>query len=236
MKDRKISLCITTYNRPELTLQSFKNALNDERISEIVIYDDGSTLENRSKLCGSYLFEKDNKVKLYFGEQNEGMSLAKKKAIELAENEWCLILDSDNEIISLSTIDAIYEDMVWEDYVIYCPSYAKPHFDYTMYEDHYIDSEDIKIYLQNNKFLKLLNTCNYFVNKKKYLEVYQYDKEIKGADTIWFAYNWLKTGNGFYVVPGMHYSHKVWEGSGWKENLQENRKKAKEIEMLIREL
>jgi glycosyltransferase involved in cell wall biosynthesis len=39
---RKISLCLTNYNRKELLMESFAHVLNDERISEIIISDDHS--------------------------------------------------------------------------------------------------------------------------------------------------------------------------------------------------
>ena len=35
-----LSFCVTTYNRFNLTIQSFEKILDDERVSEIVISDD----------------------------------------------------------------------------------------------------------------------------------------------------------------------------------------------------
>lgn len=232
----KISLCITTFNRVELTIQSFIGVLKDDRVSEIVIYDDGSSLDVQLELRKEIEDIGNKKINFYVSDNNEGMSLAKKTAIGLAENKWCYILDSDNRITSAS-IDALYhKTLEWENDVIYCPSYAYPNFNYTMYEAHLIDSEDVKIYMQDSKFLKLLNTCNYLVNKDYYLSVYAYDPEIKGADTIWHNYNHLKSGGALYVVKDLHYNHRVHEGSGWQQHANENRMKAKEIQKLIMEL
>lgn len=54
---------------------------------------------------------------------------------------------------------------------------------------------------------------NYFVNRDEYLSVYQYDKSIRGADGIFFMYNWIKSGNSLHIVPNMKYFHRVHEGS-----------------------
>jgi glycosyltransferase involved in cell wall biosynthesis len=229
-----ISICVTTFNRPHITLESFKNVLEDSRVHEIVIFDDGSDLDNRSLLANEIFKLASSKVKYYASDVNEGMSLAKKKAIELAEKDWCLILDSDNKIDKVY-LDKLFE-LEWHEDTIYCPSFAKPHFDYTEFEGDYIDQDSIKAYMLNSTFLKLINTCNYFVNKKRYLDTYVYNPTIKAADTIWHNYNHLKNEGAFYIVPGMHYEHAVHSGSGWKIDANENRSKAKEIQKLIMNL
>jgi hypothetical protein len=81
-----------------------------------------------------------------------------------------------------------------------------------------------------------MNTCNYLVNREEYLKIYQHNPEMKGTDTIWFNYLWLKAGNSFYVVPGMEYYHRVWEGSGFLADCDYNMKRAKEVKELIKQL
>lgn len=233
----KVSLCITTYNRPKETIESFWNVRNENRLHMIYVLDDHSGASYYN-LGANIIKESKNisvKTTIISNEQNLGMSRNKAKAISLSKTDWCIILDSDNKI-SPDYIDAIYKLEEWNKHTIYCPSFAMPNFDYRRFEGMYFDRENIKPYLTDKTFLRLLNTCNYFVNKNEYAKVYEYNPEIKGADTIWFNYLWLKAGNGFYVVPNCHYEHAVHPGSGWQQNLHENRKKANEIKELIFEL
>ena len=69
---KKISICVTTYNRPE-TIDSFKAVLADERVSEVIIVDDCSTKENYNKLIDNVLALKNTKVKLYRNNVNQGV-------------------------------------------------------------------------------------------------------------------------------------------------------------------
>jgi len=69
-----------------------------------------------------------------------------------------------------------------------------------------------------------------------YLENFVYNEDIKGADTIWFNYIWLKNGNSIYVVPEMEYLHTVGEQSGFLENVNINMKHAIDLEKKILEL
>lgn len=226
-----ISLCITNYNRYEMLMESFAQVLNDDRISEIVIVDDCST----DDIYGKVLAATFNmcKVRLIRNQKNLGMSLNKKRAVELAKNEWCVILDSDN-VIGPDYLDALPEFRIKS--TIYCPSFARPQFDYTRLTSIEINSLCVATFIDRKDGELLFNTCNYLVNREKYLLVYQHNPEMKGTDTIWFNYLWLKAGNSFYVVPGMEYYHRVWEGSGFLADCSYNMAKAKEIKELIKAL
>lgn len=236
-----ISLCITTYNRYELLIESFAQVLNDDRISEIVIVDDCSTDEIYGKVLAA-VFDMP-KVRLYRNQHNLGMSLNKKRAVELSKNEWCILFDSDN-VIGPDYLDALlfavnnhqklYRGMVPE--TIYCPSFAKPQFDYRKYEGWTTGAPFVKNLLKDPAVDCLMNTCNYVVNRAEYLRIYEHNPLMKGTDTIWFNYLWLKAGNSFYVVPGMEYYHRVWEGSGFLADCDYNMAKAKEIKELIKQL
>ena len=245
-----ISLCITNYNRYEMLLESFAQVLNDDRISEIVIVDDCSTDEIYGKVLAA-VFDMP-KVKLYRNQQNLGMSLNKKRAVELAKSEWCIILDSDNAI-GLDYLDALFKtghfyaaplrnrgittpEHYFYDNWIYCPSFAKPQFDYRKFEGWHTRLPYAKNLLKDPAGECLFNTCNYVVNRAEYLKVYQHNPEMKGTDTIWFNYLWLKAGNSFYVVPGMEYFHRVHDGSGFLADCSYNMAKAKEVKELIKSL
>lgn len=229
-----LSLCITTYNRFEMTMESFAQVINDDRISEVVIIDDCSEIEYYDKLAAATIDMP--KVRLIRNEKNLGMSLNKKKAIELAKSEWCIILDSDN-VISSAFIDALDERTErLGSKIIFCPDFAKPRFSYTHFDGHYIDRFTVGRHLLDPMAEPLLNTCNYVVNRDQYLGVFEHNPEMKGTDTIWFNYLWLKAGNSFYVVPGMEYEHRVHIGSGFLADCDYNMKQGKKIKELIKQL
>lgn len=228
-----ISLCITTYNRYELLMESFAQVLNDDRISEIVIVDDCSTDEIYAQVLAAVFHMP--KVRLYRNQQNMGMSLNKKRAVELAKNDWCILLDSDN-VVWPDYLDAIENMGPLSPYVIYCPSFARPQFDYRHFSKLHIDKDNVTDFLKKHMSEPVLNTCNYLVYREFYLATHQHNPEMKGTDTIWFNYLWLKAGNSFYVVPGMEYYHRVHEGSGFLTDCDYNMRKAKEVKELIKAL
>jgi len=227
-----ISLCITNYNRYEMLLESFAQVLNDGRIGEIVIIDDCSDMAIYDKVLAA-VFNMP-KVRLIRNDKNLGMSLNKKKAIESAKNEWVCIFDSDN-VMGLDYLDAMFTTpLPWDHTTIYCPSFAKPQFDFRKFSGwHILHGEAI---IDDPMGECLFNCCNYVVNRAEYLKVYENNPAMKGTDTIHFNYLWLKAGNSFYVVPGMEYMHRVHSGSGFLQDVHYNMKQAKEIKELIKQL
>jgi glycosyltransferase involved in cell wall biosynthesis len=250
----KLSLCITTYNRYELLKESYAQVIDDPRISEIIIVDDSSTepgiKEKVNSLAGG-------KVKVFHQAQNRGMSMNKRDAIAYASNPWVIIFDSDN-VIGVDYLDAFYEftsgGYVFEEFskiasiekFIFCPDFAKPEFDYRAFK---IGNGGIGmksgIYarrecaheIKNDSFNCLLNTCNYIVNRDFYLlNTYQYSPKHIASDTIWHAYNHLKAGGHFVVVPGMQYFHRVHKGSGFLQGIDHNMRMQAEVRKLIMEL
>lgn len=242
----KLSLCITTYNRPELTIKAFEKVYNDPRIDEIVIVDDCSTDQNWNALLNHVQNKREAegmncKIDLNRNQVNIGMSRNKARAVELAKNEWCILLDSDN-VIGADYIDALYKIIPDEDdqlnpQIIYCPDFARPQFDFRSISGRAFTPMMIAHEIANNDALNMaLNCCNYVVNRQKYLEVYKHDPRHKATDTVWFNYNWLKAGNYFYFVPGMQYNHLVHEGSGFMQNAAYNMARAAEVRRLIQQL
>lgn len=239
----KLSLAITTYNRPEMTIKSFEKVLNDERISEVVIVDDYSIEKNYNKL--EQLIESlgSKKIRLYRNESNVGMSLNKFKAIYYCLQDWIIIFDSDN-ILDTDYLDAFEKECFNNPIglptdMIFCPSGAMPKFDYKPLEGLVIDRYNIKEILTGNYAKQaewLLNTCNYIVNRDTYIDNYKSNHSMIATDTIWHNYNHLKNGGSLHVVPNMTYQHLVWEGSGWRESRRYNKEKAIEVRKLIEQL
>lgn len=215
-----------------MTIGAFKNVLDDDRISEIIIVDDCSDHAFYNPLQRAV--QGMDKVKLFRNDQNVGMSQNKSHAIFRSSNPWCIVFDSDNTI-DKSYIDALYKHQ-WDDHVIYAPSFAKPQFDYRKFISLKFDRRNVKHHIDKRMFDCLMNTCNYFVNRDAYLKVYEHNPEMKGTDTIWFNYLWLKAGYSFYVVPGMQYEHRVHDGSGFMVDCDYNLKKADELKKMIKAL
>ena len=228
-----ITLAITVWNRYEMLLESFANVIDDPRIDEILIMDDCSEDKYWDKI--KQLPKFNPKIKVVRQLENRGMSVNKRDAVFNSKNDWVILFDSDN-VIGKDYLDALEKYWVKALYEwIFCPSFAKPSFDYRKFNDSFFDLSQLPD-LTNPECSCLFNTCNYVVNRNSYLSVWEENKEIKGSDTIWFNYLWLKAENLFYVVPNMHYEHRVHNGSGFVQDLNYNMAKAEEIKKLISEL
>lgn len=249
----KLSLCITTYNRYLLTVESFAKVLEDPRIDDIVILDDASTDLSGVQLHA--LFANNPKVRVIRQTRNRGMSMNKRDAIAYARNEWAIIFDSDN-IIGLDYLDAFgaytgyFEALLNVEDVnkfIFCPDFAQPKFDYRQFNSSskggdknfrsgiYAAHECAKE-IADSDFNCLMNTCNYIVNRDFYLKVYQHNPEHIASDTIWHNYNHLIAGGHFCVVPGMQYFHRVHKGSGFMQGVDNNIAQAEKVRRLIQQL
>lgn len=248
----KLSLCITTYNRFELLKESYAQVVDDPRISEIIIVDDCSTEPGIKEKVNSLA---SGKVKVFHQAQNRGMSRNKADAISYAENEWCIIFDSDN-VIGKDYLDAFWKDRLQHEWsfgldnvspeldreemhpknIIFCPSFAKPEFNYSKYsypDMLRFDAKRAAFHIGDDTFNCLMNTCNYIVNRDFYLKNYQYNSEHIASDTIWHAYNHLKAGGSFHIVPNMQYYHRVHKGSGFLQGVDHNMKMQNEVRKMI---
>jgi glycosyltransferase involved in cell wall biosynthesis len=223
----RLSLCITTYNRPELTLQSFVQVLDDDRISEIIIVDDCSRLESVELLSSKCT---SPKIKLFRNAENLGMSRNKAKAISLAENDWVIIFDSDN-ILDGTYLDALV--FRFDKDVIYSPVFARPNFNYNKFSGWNILKGNVKEVVADSMGNCLFNTCNFVVHRDSYRDVYIYNPIHRASDTIWFNYLWLKSGREFYVIPNMEYFHRVHDQSGFMQDANYNMAQAEKVRKLI---
>jgi glycosyltransferase involved in cell wall biosynthesis len=226
----KLSLCITTYNRFELLKESYTQVIDDPRISEIIIVDDCSTepgiKEKVNSLAGG-------KVKVLHQVQNLGMSRNKADAISYASNDWVIIFDSDN-VITTDYLDAIPVYLSRD--TIYCPSFAKPEFDFRFHEGNFYNLKNVATAIKMDTYNVAMNCCNYLVHRDTYLQTYQYNEKHIASDTIWHAYNHLNAGGSFYIVPGMEYFHRVHKGSGFLQGVDHNMRMQAEVRKMIMEL
>jgi len=235
-----ISLCITTYRRDSLLFESFRQVLNDERVSEIVICDDFSPphfMEAIQAFC------QHPKIKLYRNAKNLGCYRNKAEAVRKASNEWVYLLDSDN-VITPECIDVLYRYNVsngWERNTILAPEFAWPTFDYRAFSGVTLSRENVRNYVNQKRFDCLINTANYFFHRDEYLKRHDPGIEPWTADTILTNYNWLKAGGYIHVLPGLQYFHRTddfkgEEGSHYVANVKKTNGLAKKIEQRLLKL
>lgn len=225
----KLTLAITVYNRWEMLLESFANVIDDDRIDEILIMDDCSDEEYWKKIKDLPAY--NPKIKVVRQLQNRGMSVNKRDAIFNSKNEWVIIFDSDN-VIGKDYLDALWKSNT-DKFIIKCPDFAAPLFDYRKFSGKYFSSVTASKSISDPMFNCLMNTCNYVVHRDTYLKVWQENMAMKGSDTIWFNYLWLKEGFSFKIVEGMKYQHRVHDQSGFMQDVDYNMQKAEEIKKLI---
>jgi glycosyltransferase involved in cell wall biosynthesis len=245
IKAMKLSLCITTYNRYDLLKESYAQVIDDPRISEIIIVDDCSTEPGIKEKVNSLV---GGKVKVYHQAQNRGMSRNKADAISYASCGWVIIFDSDN-VIGKDYLDAFFDYTHFDlpsfkpgesdTKNIFCPDFAKPEFNYSKYSDpayRFFNAEKASFHIGDDTFNCLMNTCNYIVNRDFYLKTYLYNQDHVASDTIWHAYNHLRSGGAFYVVPNMHYYHRVHKGSAFLQGIDHNMRMQNEVRKMIMNL
>lgn len=235
-----LSLAITTFNRFDLTIESFAQVIDDPRIDDIVVLDDASTDGSYEKLCKYY--RNIPKIRVLRQAQNRGMSMNKRDAIGYAKNEWVIIFDSDN-IIGTDYLNAFYNYLgngTPIEQNIFCPDFAKPDFDYTKYSNNgtggKYTAKEASSLINQDSFNCLMNTCNYIVHREKYLKTYQYNPTHVASDTVWHNYNHLKSGGNFHIVPGMHYYHRIHKGSGFLQGVDHNMRMQAQVRKMIMEL
>lgn len=214
-----ITLSITTYNRSELVTESFDKVITDDRISEIIIVDDFSSIEIFNDLKNRIDNLKNSKIKLYRNDSNLGAFLNKKIAVDLSSNDWIILLDSDN-IIDTDYIDNIIDKK--DIGTIYCPSHAicdSPTLNYKNYIG-ILHKEDYRNNISAGRSIWdcIFNTGNYFFNKKTYLECIEREEPVKNpfaADAYYIIYLLFKNieGSKFEVVPNLHYKHRLHSSS-----------------------
>lgn len=213
---REICICIPTWNRVEMTLNSFSKVYDDERIKNIIIVDDASDLNVYKDLKEKC--DKLEKVKLYRNLTNRDCYANKYVAISLSTTDYCIILDSDNQI-DTTYIDKIYEQE-WAKDMVLAPDWAEPMFNYTEYSNLIISKENLSKYIDKPMFETCLNCMNYFVNKDAYCDVWDATIDPVTSDSLFQNYNWLMSGKFIHIVDGLRYSHLVHNQSHYINNVQ----------------
>lgn len=221
LDQRKISIAIPTWNRSEMTIESFIGVYNDERVSEIIIVDDASDMEVFEDLKS--MTDALPKVRLYRNGSNCDCYRNKMNAVSFVTKEWCVLLDSDNKI-DKTYLDILFEIEEWDNHTIYTPSFAKPHFDFRSYDGMTITKQNVAEWIDKPMAEVCLNAANYFINTLSWLSVWDGEVDPVTSDSILQCYNWLNSGYKIKIVKGLHYEHSVHDGSHYKNNCHRTEK------------
>lgn len=228
---RKISIAIPYYNNSKFMRETLSYPISDDRISEILICDDKSDDLNILKNIISE-FNSD-KIKLIENEENLGVYLNKIRAIKNCSNDWVILFDSDN-VIGENYINHLYEFENWEDDKIYAPGYIEKinengrhdsYFDYRIYSGTINKSNFNQFDYSNSLFQTMMNTCNYFLNKNKYIECSEKNSTnyntrlISSLDSITLLSDWLTEGNQLFLLRDMGYKHRIHSNSSYMRNM-----------------
>lgn len=214
--ERRVSIVIPSYERTDLLFASFAQVMDEIYVDEIVIVDDCSSekvweeIKERAKTMP--------KVKVFRNSINLDCYKNKRRAVELASNEWVILLDSDN-VIDPTYLYHIFKNKFWDKNNIYTPDFAQPNFDFRHFSGLLITQGNVSSWIDEPLFEVCLNACNYFVNRDEYLKVFDSSIDPVTSDSIYFCYKWLESGNRIQVVEGLKYFHRVHGGSHYQNNV-----------------
>ena len=216
---RRISVAIPTHNRADRVLRLVPTLLRDPRIGEIVVRDDASDTTDFTRLQAG-LAPLAPRVRLARNAANLGALGNKLAVIADGRLDWVILLDSDNGLTP-AYLDRLFALPVWSERVIYCPQQARPQFDFSFLTDTTLDldtSGQLLTTTRYENFCVFLNTGNYFLPARRYLDALQpyADRKVAGADVIFANTIWLLNGGLLHVVPGLTYDHAVHEGSWFR--------------------
>lgn len=204
---KQISICVPTYNRVEMLFRAFEQVIAHPNVGEIIIVDDCSDLSVYNQIVAEIENINSAKIKLFRNEKNLSCFANKREAASKAENEYIVLLDSDN-VIGVDYIDAIMSQH-WSPERILQPCFARPRFDFRKHNSLLVHKGNIRKYMSDGMFNVMLNAMNYFVHRDRYLEAWDNSIDPVTSDTIWQNYCWLRAGNSIYITPGLMYDHGV---------------------------
>ncbi len=212
-----VTAAFTNFNRTELLFEAIDPFLNDDRINEIVISDDHSEDAIYNTIVWKY--NGIEKVKIFRNETNLDCYRNKRMSVKRSTSDWVLILDSDN-IFSRTFIDNLFAHKPWDYSTVYAPEFAEPHFNFTALAGTLLSSDNIAQFVDIGSCTTMLNAMNYFVNREEFLRLWDGSIDPVTSDSLYHNYKWLKGGNNIYVVPGLRYSHRIHEGSHYRNNVK----------------
>lgn len=205
----KFSLVIPTFNRVNESIEAFSSVLDHPSIDEVVLVDDGSN-SNILNLLKTKLQQINNpKIRLVAHPTNIGAFHNKARSVKEANNDWVILLDSDNKI-NASYIETLERQNLTKG-TLYQPTKASNNS--FRYGGINVDKEKFKELLSEISFEVMMNTGNFCCNKEDYLNAYSSEAEYLNpwaCDVIYMHYLLFKHNPHFTVLPvdNLHYEHR----------------------------
>jgi glycosyltransferase involved in cell wall biosynthesis len=207
-RNKKFGLALTTYNRADRLIPFLKKYDNYNLIDEIIVTDDCSN-------DYEFLIKENwsDKVIIHRNEVNLQAYQNKLKTIEKIKNNWCILFDSDNFFDENYLIAIQEEDILCglDENIIYCPSAARPNFNYKHLCNIFIDKD-----FWNKNHIKegcMLNTGNMLLSKKAITCLLNNFKKdlIKNVfvECKYMNYIFIKNGFRLKVLEKMEYIHSI---------------------------
>lgn len=232
-----ISVAIPTHqDRVKYFIHNIKRLY--DVVDEFVVIDDasGPIIDRRIREAISGM----KKVRYYQNESKRGVFLNKYYTVLMCNHEWVAMLDSDNDF-GIRYIEAFKNALeAMKGNTIYCPVKALPNFDFSKYSGKIIINGNAGYFMEDGMFQVLMNTGNYVVNRKKYLEILrpcslsEYIPQC--CDVIYSNYHILKAGGTMCVVPGMKYRHLDHPGSTYRQNVEKEPNETLKWQNMVRTL
>jgi glycosyltransferase involved in cell wall biosynthesis len=241
---RRISVCVPNYQRHDILLESFRQVLDDDRVSEVVIMDDCSP--NFDQVRSAVDSIGHAKVRLFHGETNLGTFHNKARAVSKCKEEFCVLVDSDN-IISKEYLDVIYS-LDWRHDQVVCPEELIHHrqnmwgetgvfISYSDLAGRSINLATCKSEL-TDRMMVMMNTGNFFVPVRGYLDAFKdngLDRSVDITDVGFFNYLFLRrrSENHLFVCKGLKYIHRVHGGSFYMNNAGQSPAQRERLKKMI---
>ncbi len=227
--ERHFSVAIPHWNRAALIHRPLWNIVNDERIEEIVIVDDGSHEEEFALLVNNVTrYDRRKIITIYRREENRGAQFTKMECVEKTRGPWMVLLDSDNTLLT-NYLDAISELQEHDEKTIYCPDWAFPYFCFHPLSGKKIDFQKTCQLVQQGVLQRiyLLNDGNYFFHQKTYLAQLRGLEAIQNdvADVMLANYRWLSQGGYLKVMGKASYIHRIDDSSFWMRTPQQSKER-----------
>ena len=212
MKKMPITIAITTYHRFNFLSKNIDGFLELDGVDKIIIVDDNTPDFQKIK-------ERNwNQVELYQNNTRLGCYLNKFKSLSyLNDDEWCIMLDSDNQIDHryIESIQKEEEKNGLDVNTVYLPVAALPTFNYQHQTGIVVNQENFNttFSIETPEF----NTANFFIHSSaarrmnEIRELYFNDIVPTACDAYFMNYLLVFGGCRLKFLEGMVYNHHVHE-------------------------
>ena len=212
-----------------LIRRCLRSAQDHPGIDEIVVVDDASL-----DVDGLRTILKDfPKASIFRNETRLRVFGNKIEAVLRSRGDWVITCDSDN-MMDRAFIDMAIEATAGPSSACFCPTFARPHFDYRDMRGSW-DRHGIRVIAKHPRFGCFINTGNQTVHREAFAKVFgEYrgkplssfmpallgtgqgypDAAWDGNDSRIFNWLWLRAGNILVAESGMEYEHAVSDQPG----------------------